>query len=38
MNIAIVRDMVRCFNLISEGDEESGLSMLMSVGSGRAEI
>jgi hypothetical protein len=38
MSTAIVRGVVRCFNSISEGDEESGSSMLMSAGKGRAEI
>jgi hypothetical protein len=28
----------RCFNLISEGDEEFGSSMPVSAGKGRAEI
>jgi hypothetical protein len=38
MSTAIIRGVVRCFTLIFEGDEEPGLSMLMSAGSGRAEI
>jgi hypothetical protein len=38
MSTAIIRVVVRCFSVISEGDEELGSSMLMSAGEGRAEI
>ena len=38
ISTAIIRAVERCFNLISEGDKEFGSSMLMTAGSGRAEI
>lgn len=36
--LAMISAKERSFNLISEGDEEFGLSMLMSAGKGTAEI
>jgi hypothetical protein len=38
MSTAIIMAVERCFSLISKGDEELGSSMLMSAGSGRAEV
>jgi hypothetical protein len=38
MSTAISRVEERCFSLVSEGNEESGSSMLISAGKGRAEI
>jgi hypothetical protein len=38
MSTAIIRGVVRCFNLIFEGDEEFRSLVLMSAGEGRAEI
>ena len=32
MSTAIIRAVEKCFGLIAEGDEEFGLSMLMSAG------